>query len=150
MTSLRQIQDFVVETINADETLSAAGVRAVPEDKGDSFDEVNAALASVGIGVLVSVPTFVPDSSSAKAAVGNTQIRCSVTEAVGINRSRAGWMDGLDAAERVAYLLNLSRPGDDHDLLVLDRPGITSSIAADGSGAIYAVPFKTVHQLTGD
>jgi len=150
MTSLRQIQKFIVETINADDRLAAAGVHAVAEDKGDEFAEVDSALDETGLAVLVSVPTFAPDSTSAKASVGKTSVVCNVSEAVGINRSRAGWMDGLDAAERVAYLLNLSRPGDDHDLLVLDKPGITTSIATDGSGAIYAVPFTTVHQIIGD
>ena len=41
---LVDIQRFAVERINADPVLSAAGCRAVIEDKGDAFAEVNAAV----------------------------------------------------------------------------------------------------------
>ena len=147
---LSDVQKHIVDAINADEMLVAAGCRACIEDKGDAFAEVNAALEGVGICALVGVPSWKPESNAAKNAVGRTSFTVNVIEVPPVNRERPGYMTGLNAAERIAWALNLTKPdGPGGDVLALDPAGISSTIAEDGTGAIYHVPFVCMHQLKG-
>lgn len=150
---LLDIQKYTVETINADAILADAGVEAVPEDLGDAFEKVNAAVAEVGICALVQLPRFSPASSAAKNAVGNVTMQVVVAENPMTNRAQAGHLHALQAAERIAWILNLTKPVPADplcDVLVLDGQGIVPQPQADGEGLIVGVTFRCQHQLRGD
>lgn len=150
---LLDIQKYTVETINADAILADAGVEAVPEDLGDAFAKVNAAVAEVGICALVQLPRFSPTSSAAKNAVGNVTMQVVVAENPMTNRAQAGHLHALQAAERIAWILNLTKPVPADplcDVLVLDGQGIVPQPQEDGEGLIVGVTFRCQHQLRGD
>ena len=68
---LIDIQRFAVERINADPVLSAAGCRAVVEDKGDAFAEVDAAveIAKEGVALHYEGGTVRPDAGGKALAI---------------------------------------------------------------------------------
>lgn len=149
---LLEAQRYIVEAINADPALADAGVKAVPEDLGDAFEAVNAALAETGICALVQLPRFAPSSNAAKNAVGVATVSVVVTEIPQTNREQAGHVNALSAAERIAWLLNLSKPAPADprcDVLVLDAQGVQPEPQADGRGLVVGVTFKWQHQILG-
>ena len=149
---LLDVQKYIVEAINADPTLADAGVKAVPEDLGDAFSAVDEALAELGICALVQLPKFAPNSNAAKNAVGIATVAVVVTEIPQTNREQAGHVNALSAAERIAWILNLSNPAPADprcDVLVLDAPGIQPEPQEDGRGLVVGVSFKWQHQILG-
>ncbi len=148
---LDSIQKYVVKRINDDEKLSAAGCRAVVEDKGDAFAEVNEALA-LGLCAIVQLPKWSPDSSAAKNAVGKLELVVEVCEVPALNRERPDAIHGLAAAQRVAWLINQTKANPDDPacgVLAIAPPGIVPSVQEDGNGVIYAVSFVQLFQLKG-
>ena len=146
---LIDIQRYAVERINADPVLSAAGCRAVIEDKGDAFAEVNAAVEG-GLCAIVLLPSWSPQSSAAKNAVGHADLVVNLTEIPDINREcHPNAMHGLTAAQRIAWLLNMEKVADDPcNVLVVTAPGIQGAVQADGNGVVYSIPFVMEYQLT--
>ncbi len=146
---LVDIQRFAVERINADPVLSAAGCRAVVEDKGDAFAEVNAAVEG-GLCAIVLLPRWSPQSSAAKNAVGNADLVVNLTEIPDLNREcHPNAMHGLTAAQRIAWLLNLERvAGDACSVLALSPQGIQPAVQEDGRGVVYSISFVQQYQLT--
>lgn len=147
--NLVDIQRFAVERINADPVLSAAGCKAVVEDKGDAFAEVNAAVEG-GLCAIVLLPRWSPQSSAAKNAVGNADLVVNLTEIPDLNReSHPNAMHGLTAAQRIAWLLNLERAaGDACSVLTLSPQGIQPAVQEDGRGVVYSISFRQQYQLT--
>ena len=147
--NLIDIQRFAVERINADPVLSAAGCKAVIEDKGDAFAEVNAAVADgpCAIGML---PKWSPQSSAAKNAVGRADLVVNLTEIPDINReNHPDAMHGLTAAQRIAWILNLEKVADDAcSVLALSPQGIQPAVQTDGQGVVYSISFVQQYQLT--
>ena len=142
------IQRFAVERINADPVLSAAGCRAVVEDKGDAFAEVDAAVAD-GLCAIVLLPKWSPQSSAAKNAVGIADLVVNLTELPDLNRERPGALHGLAAAQRIAWLLNLENVADDAcSVLALAESGIQPAVQEDGRGVVYSISFRQQYQLT--
>ena len=149
--NLIDIQRFAVERINADPVLSAAGCKAVIEDKGDAFAEVNAAVAD-GLCAIVLLPKWSPQSSAAKNAVGRADLVVNLAEIPDINReNHPDAMHGLTAAQRIAWLLNMERvdPDDSGSILTVSQTGIQPAVQSDGKGVIYSVSFVMQHQLKG-
>ena len=146
---LVDIQRFAVERINADPVLSAAGCRAVVEDKGDAFAEVDAAVAG-GLCAIVLLPKWSPQSSAAKNAVGIADLVVNLTEIPDLNReNHPGALHGLTAAQRIAWLLNLEKVADDAcSVLTLANPGIQPAVQEDGRGVVYSISFRQQYQLT--
>lgn len=150
---LLDIRKYVIETINADAVLQGAGVEAVPEDLGDAFEKVNAAIAELGICALVQLPRFAPKSSAAKNVVGDVTLQVVVIEYPQTNRQQAGHIHGLAAAERIAWILNMQKPLPADplcDVLVLDGQGIVPEPQVDGEGLTVGVTFRCQHQVRGD
>ena len=147
--NLVDIQRYAVERINADPVLSAAGCKAVIEDKGDAFAEVNAAVAD-GLCAIVLLPKWSPQSSAAKNAVGRADLVVNLTEIPDINREKhPDAMHGLTAAQRIAWLLNMEKVANDAcSVLVITAPGIQGAVQADGNGVVYSIPFVMEYQLT--
>lgn len=147
--NLIDIQRFAVERINADPVLSAVGCKAVIEDKGDAFAEVNAAVAD-GLCAIVLLPKWSPQSSAAKNAVGRADLVVNLTEIPDINReNHPDAMHGLTAAQRIAWLLNMEKVANDAcSVLVVTAPGIQGAVQADGNGVVYSIPFVMEYQLT--
>ena len=149
---LLDVQKYIVEAINADPTLADAGVKAVPEDLGDAFEAVNASLAELGICALVQLPRFAPKSNAAKNAVGDATVSVVVTGIPQTNREQAGHVHALSAAERIGWLLNLSKPAPADprcDVLVMDPQGIQPQPQQDGQGLVVGVTFQWQHQILG-
>ena len=143
------IQRFAVAKINADPVLSAAGCKAVVEDKGDAFAEVEAAVAD-GLCAIVLLPKWSPQSSAAKNAVGIADLVVNLTEVPDLNReNHPGALHGLTAAQRIAWLLNLEKVADDAcSVLTLANPGIQPAVQEDGRGVVYSISFRQQYQLT--
>ena len=149
--NLDAIQRYAVERINADPMLSEAGCRAVVEDKGDAFAEVNAAVAE-GLCAIVLLPKWTPDTTAAKSAVGRLDLVVNLTEIPQVNRERANAMHGLAAAQRIAWLLNQEKadPADPAcGVLSVAAPGIVPAVQEDGNGVIYSINFVQLYQLKG-
>lgn len=144
---LVDLQSFAVERINADPVLSGAGCRAVIEDKGDAFAEVEEA-AAAGLCAIVLLPKWSPQSNAAKNAVGHADLIVNLTEIPSLNREgNPNYMHGLTAAQRIAWLLNLEKVDADANVLVLADPGIVPSVQVDGKGVVYSISFVQQYQL---
>lgn len=146
---LVEIQRFAVAKINADPVLSAAGCKAVVEDKGDAFAEVEAAVAD-GLCAIVLLPKWSPQSSAAKNAVGIADLVVNLTEIPDLNReNHLNALHGLSAAQRIAWLLNMEKvAGDAGSVLTLADPGIQPAVQEDGRGVVYSISFRQQYQLT--
>ena len=146
---LVEIQRFAVAKINADPVLSAAGCKAVVEDKGDAFAEVEAAVAD-GLCAIVLLPKWSPQSSAAKNAVGIADLVVNLTEIPDLNReNHPNALHGLSAAQRIAWLLNMEKvAGDAGSVLTLADPGIQPAVQEDGRGVVYSISFRQQYQLT--
>lgn len=143
--TLHEIQEFIAERINSDDELSAAGVKAFAEDRGDRFKDVQQTIGRLGIVVIVSMPKWTALSSAAKGAVGTATVQVDVGEVVATNRAKAGHMHGFDVAERISYLLNMEAPSRGASVLVAQS--ITPGVNEDGTGVVYSIPFNFEHHL---
>ena len=150
-----EIQNAVRDILAKDETLLAAGIEALTMDDGALKAAIGKAhaLGGKGIVAIVSAPSFRPTSSAAKNAVGNVTMQVVVAENPMTNRAQAGHLHALQAAERIAWILNLTKPVPADplcDVLVLDGQGIVPQPQEDGEGLIVGVTFRCQHQLRGD
>ena len=143
-----EIQNAVRDILAKDETLLAAGIGALTMDDGALKAAIGKAhaLGGKGIVAIVSAPSFSPQSSAAKNAVGKLTLRVAVSETPALNRKRAGMMTGPDAAWHIAYLLNQAKVGG--TLLVLSGE-IVSVIDQDGATCVTSAPFECMNQLKG-
>ena len=143
-----EIQLAVREILANDETLRAAGIDALAMDDGTLKAAIGKAhaLGGKGIVAIVSAPSFSPQSSAAKNAVGKLTLRVAVSETPALNRKRAGMMTGPDAAWHIAYLLNQAKVGG--TLLVLSGE-IVPVIDQDGATCVTSAPFECMNQLKG-
>lgn len=143
-----EIQLAVREILANDETLRAAGIDALAMDDGALKAAIGKAhaLGGKGIVAIVSAPSFSPQSSAAKNAVGKLTLRVAVSETPALNRKRAGMMTGPDAAWHIAYLLNQAKVGG--TLLVLSGE-IVPVIDQDGATCVTSAPFECMNQLKG-
>ena len=144
---ISEIQKFVRGMLVKDAAVAASGAAIVCADEGDvAYDAVKAEMESTGIIVVILAPKFTPTSKDAKHAVGNLDVTVRVSETPNRNRERADFTTGIALAEHIAVLLNLEKPGPDHNLLVLVAPGIVGSPVGKETVA-WDVTFTTVHQL---
>lgn len=143
-----EIQLAVREILANDETLRAAGIEVIAMDDGALKAAIGKAhaLGGKGIVAIVSAPSFSPQSSAAKNAVGKLTLRVAVSETPALNRKRAGMMTGPDAAWHIAYLLNQAKVGG--TLLVLSGE-IVPVIDQDGATCVTSAPFECMNQLKG-
>ena len=143
-----EIQLAVRNILAQDETLLAAGIEVLAMDDGALKAAIGKAhaLGGKGIVAIVSAPSFSPQSSAAKNAVGKLTLRVAVSETPALNRKRAGMMTGPDAAWHIAYLLNQAKVGG--TLLVLSGE-IVPVIDQDGATCVTSAPFECMNQLKG-
>lgn len=143
-----EIQLAVRGILANDETLRAAGIEVLAMDDGALKAAIGKAhaLGGKGIVAIVSAPSFSPQSSAAKNAVGKLTLRVAVSETPALNRKRAGMMTGPDAAWHIAYLLNQAKVGG--TLLVLSGE-IVPVIDQDGATCVTSAPFECMNQLKG-
>ena len=146
-----EVQKSTIEALRADETLAAAKCRVSAMDDGNFQAALEKAMGLGGSGIhaVVSAPTFAPESSAAKNAVGTLRIKVAVTEVPAINRKRLDALTAADAAWHIAWLLNQSLPaGNPGPLLVLDGE-ISPAVNAEGDVVTYSIPFECTNQLKG-
>lgn len=146
-----EVQMSTIEALRADGTLSAAkcGVSAMDDGNFQAALEKAMGLGGSGLHAVVSAPTFAPESSAAKNAVGTLRIKVAVTEVPAINRRRPDALTAADAAWHIAWLLNQSFPaGNPGPMLVLDGV-ISAAASAEGDVVTYSIPFECTHQLKG-
>ena len=145
---ISEIQKFVRDMLVKDEAVAAARAKVVCADEGDTvYETTKAEMESTGIIAVVLAPKFTPTSKDAKHAVGDLNVTVRVAETPNKNRERAGYTTGIALAEHISVLLNLEKPGPDHNLLVLVPPGIVGS-PVDKYTVAWDVTFTTVHQLS--
>mgnify|MGYP003318067467 CR=1 FL=1 len=146
---ISEIQKFVRDMLVKDAAVAASGAQVVCADEGDTvYETAKAEKETTGIIVVILAPKFTPTSKDAKCAVGDLNVTVRVAETPNRNRERADYTTGIALAEHISVLLNLEKPGPDHDLLVLVPPGIVGS-PVDKFTVAWDVSFTTVHQLEG-
>lgn len=111
MNTLSGIQSAVLDLLRSSSCarLAEAGFECLAENKGDIAAAVDAAVARVGACAMVATPSFKSESEASRAIVGTADVIVQVFETPAVNRSRAGFLTALDAAELVAAALNLAQ-----------------------------------------
>lgn len=107
--SLKQIQYDAADVINADATLLQGSVLAIAEDKGDLINQIETAIAKMGIVAIVSVPSAVSKSEASRIIVAEATLAIQIVESPLINRGRANSLTASEAAEQIACLLHLNK-----------------------------------------
>lgn len=146
---ISELQKFVRDAVERDETVVASRAAVVAADDGSPADEVARALAEVDLAVVVLAPKWRPTSNAAKRPVGILSLTVRVAEKPATNRV-GDFTTGVDLAEHIACVLNLTRPCPSHDVLVVDDAGISASLGPDHETVVWEVPFKTLHQLSNE
>lgn len=103
-----QVQQAIADQLNADETLSAANVRFVPENTKDIDFEIQNALGKQGIVGLVMTPTanYIGNTAEGELAYDLRDITIQIVENPPVNRGLSASITALDAAQKVQELLS--------------------------------------------
>lgn len=103
-----QVQQVIADQLNADETLSAANVRFVPENTKDIDFEIQNALGKQGIVGLVMTPTanYIGNTSEGELAYDLRDITIQIVENPPVNRGLSASITALDAAQKAQELLS--------------------------------------------
>lgn len=136
---LKLIQTRIEELLTADEWLAARRVSAVVEDRGDVAAGIAAALERTDLCALVMTPKFAVESAASKTLVGSVRVVVEVIERPASNRERPGHATAQDAAEYIAYAINLATLPDDIGVLVCT---LIDSRMLDDWTIAYLVEFK--------
>jgi len=105
--TIREIQNILAATLNADETLVQGGCRAFAEDSNSIIFDIEKALNDGGISMVVVTPDVTHAGSGTTEGVPvemTIEIQCS--ERPALNREVPGHLTALDAAEAVVHILD--------------------------------------------
>lgn len=99
---------MIADQLNADETLSAANVRFVPENTKDIDFEIQNALGKQGIVGVVMTPTanYIGNTSEGELAYDLRDITIQIVENPPVNRGLSASITALDAAQKAQELLS--------------------------------------------
>lgn len=136
---LRKIQQYIGEAVAADAWLSENGYVAIAEDLGDPVAMIDDALSRTDTCVFITTPKFTATSDAARNMVGEAKVVVQLIEKPSLNRSRATWKTAQDAAEYIAWTLNLHTLPDNIGLLVCT---LIDSRMLEADTLAYSVEFK--------
>lgn len=107
--SLKQIQYEAAAVINGDARMLQGNLLAIAEDKGDLINQIDTAIAKMGIVAIVSVPGATAKSEASRIIVADATLAIQIVESPLINRGRANSITASEAAEQIAVLLHLNK-----------------------------------------
>lgn len=144
---LSDIQATIEERLTTDAWLAEHDVPVVSENLGDVNAELTKALAERDICALIMTPGFNPTSDASKIIVGDASVVVQIIETPFTNRLRPNFTTAQNAAEYVAWLLNLHPLPNNIGMLVFAPPGITSTTRGNDM-LLYNCNFKIKTNIT--
>ena len=103
-----ELKHAVAERLRRDKWLRRKQVTIIADDAGDIAEAVRAALAGLGIAVIVGNLGATAKSAASRAIVCESQLVVSVVETPLANRGRADHADCAAVLEHIAGALNLA------------------------------------------
>lgn len=143
---LSTIQTHIETILNAASWLSEHKVPVISENLCDVGQQIGTKLAERKICALIMTPGFSPTSDASKVIVGDASVIVQIIEQPFTNRLTADFTTAQDAAEYVAWRLNMQPLPSNIGVLVLTQPGISSTTR--GNTLIYNCTFKIKSNIT--
>ena len=102
---LYDLQQAIAKFLTEDEVLVKHNCKVLAENKGDVLNEIQSIVDRLGCAALVLTPSFVAKGTNTKPPDGTATIVVQVFESPPLNRGKANRITALEAAERIAFIL---------------------------------------------
>lgn len=144
---LSTIQTHIETILTASIWLAEHNLPVLSEDLCDIGTLLEKKMAERNICAMIMTPGFNPMSDASKIIVGDAAVVVQILEKPFTNRKKAGFTTAQDAAEYIAFLLNMQPLPGNIGVLVLTPPGITSTTRGTDT-LIYNCTFKIKTNIT--